>query len=294
MKACSGKMPAIWLGVFLLFYAFLLGPFTAYMASKPIEEKLGYVPSAQVLRPLSAGMKELAGAGLVIKVLMYFGGITDENVKRIRPVVEVEGMTRMLQGASALDPYNMDAYYFAQAFMAWDPGKLATANVMLDRGMEYRTWDWYLPVFAGFNHAYFLKDYEKAAVYFKRAADLTGDQLFVGLTGRYMQQTGQTELAISYLKGMVATARGELAKRTYATRLLAFERVLEIEKARDRFVTAVGRLPKDVDELLRQGFLLERPVDPYGGSFYLLVDGKVTTTSKFALGAAERLKAEKK
>ena len=294
MKACSGKMPALWLGAFLFSYVLLLGPFTAYMSHKPIEQKLGYAPSAQVIRPLSAGMKELAGASLVMKVLMYFGGITDDNIKLVRPEVDVEGMSRMLQGATTLDPYNMDVYYFSQAFLAWDARKLAVANAMLDKGMEYRTWDWYLPFFAGFNHAYFLKDYNKAAVYFKRAADLTGDRLFVGLAGRYMQQSGQTELAISYLKGMVLTARGELAKKTYTTRLRAFERVLEIEKARDRFVADEGRLPKDIDELLRRGILLERPVDPYGGQFYFLADGKVTTTSRFALGAAERQKTEKK
>lgn len=293
MKAGSGKLPALVLGLSLFLYVLLLAPFTGYMSRKPIEEKLGFVPSAQVIRPLSAGMRELAGAGLMMKVIMYFGGVTDENVKRVRTVMDVEGMARMLQGAAVLDPYNMDVYYFSQAFMAWDAGKLATVNAMLDKGMEYRTWDWYLPYFAGFNHAYFLKDYKKAAAYFKRAADLSGFQLFAGLAGRYMQQSGQTELAISYLKGMVATARGELAKKTYATRLRAFEEVLEIEKARDRFVAREGRLPKDVDELLRTGMLQKQPVDPYGGTFLLNPDGKVTATSKFAFAPSVKKEAKK-
>lgn len=276
------KMPGIFVGLFLVSYALLIGPFSAYMAAKPIEEKLGYVPPAQVIRLFSAGMKESSGAGLVMKVMMYFGGVTDENSKKVSTEVDVEGMSRMLQGAVELDPYNMDAYYFSQAFLVWDAKQIEVANDMLDHGMKYRTWDWYLPFFAGFNNAYFLKDFDKAAAYYKRAADLTGDRMFVGLAGRYMQQAGKTALAIVYLKGMLATAHDELTKKTFATRLKAFEEVQKIEEARDQFLAVMGRLPKDIDELLQAGILTHRPYDPYGGTFYLQPDGKVLSTSKFA------------
>lgn len=278
----------------LLLYLLIIGPFSAYMTAKPIEEKLGYVPSAQVIRPLAAGMKELSAAVLVMKVMMYFGGLYDERVNLVPRPPDYPGMARLLDGAVALDPYNMDAYYFAQSFLVWDTGEVKRANAMLDNGMRYRTWDWYLPFFAGFNSAYFLKDYEKAAEYYKRAADLTGEKLFIGLAGRYMQEAGQTEMAILYLKGMLATARGALEKEAYATRLKAFSGVRQIELARDLFVKEQGHLPKDLEELVRRRYLSQIPLDPYGGQFYLLADGKVATTSKFAFAVAERQKTEKK
>lgn len=278
----------------LVLYALILGPFSGYMRSKPIEEKLGYVPSIKVIKALSADHKELLGAGLVMKVVMYFGGLVDQEAKAVVRPPDYLGMSRMLHGAVKLDPYNMDAYYFAQAFLVWDAQQVKVANDLLDYGMQYRTWDWYLPFFSGFNHAYFLKDYPKAAVYYRRAADLSGDQLFATLAGRYFQEAGQTELAVGYLKGMLATARDELARKSFATRLKAFQEVRRIELARDRYREKMGRMPESVDQLLKGGYLAPPPVDPYGGLFFLDETGKVSTTSKFAFGAGSQKEADEK
>lgn len=281
----SQKGVAIPLLIAVVLYLQIIGPFTAYMTAKPIEEKLGYVPSAQVIRPLAAGMNEFSAAALVIKVMMYFGGLFETRENLVQSPPDYAGMARLLEGAVTLDPYNMDAYYFAQAFLVWDTGQVKLANDLLDNGMRHRTWDWYLPFFAGFNSAYFLKDFEKAAEYYKRAADLTGEKLFVGLAGRYMQEAGQTEMAIDYLKAMLITARGELAKQGYATRLRAFERVLQIEQAVKHFSVNEGRFPVALDELLQHSYLEQVPQDPYGGDFYLHADGKVATTSKFSFSS---------
>jgi tetratricopeptide (TPR) repeat protein len=108
----------------------------------------------------------------------------------------------MIHGAVQLDPYNMDAYYFGQAILVWDVGKVELANELLDYGMRFRTWDWYLPFFAGFNQAYFLKDYTKAARYYDRAGELSGSDLFKNLAGRYLQESGKTDLALAYLSAM--------------------------------------------------------------------------------------------
>src|ERR1035437_4961022 len=51
--------------------------------------------------------------------------------------------------------------------------------------MKYRTWDWQLPFFAGFNSAFFLKDYAAAARYYQRAGELSGSDLSRLLAGRY-------------------------------------------------------------------------------------------------------------
>jgi len=283
-----GPVALLFVGIFL--YLLLIGPFSAYMNAKPIEEKLGYVPSAQVIRPFAAGMEEFSAAALVAKVIMYFGGLSETRANRVKHPPDYVGIERLLSSALVLDPYNMDAYYFAQAFLVWDAREVKKANALLDTGMKYRTWDWYLPFFAGFNSAYFLKDYKQAATYYKRAADLTGEKLFIGLAGRYMQEAGQTEMAIDYLKAMVATARGELAKKTYAIRLEAFEQVLQIEQAVKRFFSDQKRFPTAIDELLMHDYLPAIPRDPYGGTFSLSENGQVKTTSKFAFGTHTRQK----
>jgi len=279
------RFPLSMLLLGLLGYGLILGPFVMYMRSKPIEEKLGYMPSIKILKPMSADQKELVGASLVMKVLMYFGGVIgkeQEGKANVAPP-DLPGMSRLLHGAVQLDPYNMDAYYFAQGFLTWDAKQFKVANDLLDYGMRYRTWDWYLPFFAGFNNAYFIKDYPKAAAYYKRAGDLSGQDLHKSLAGRYMQESGQTDLAIVYLTAVEKGVKNQALKRNYQIRLAAFHEVKRIETARDRFKAEHGGLPVSVDQLVQLGLLAPAPADPYGGRFYLEPSGKVATTSKFAL-----------
>jgi hypothetical protein len=285
----SKRSPLVLLIIGLISYLLLITPFTSYMRNKPIEEKLGYVPSIKVLKPLSADLKELTGASLVFKVMMYYGGLISKfEAGKAPDPPDLQGMSRLLHGAVQLDPYNMDAYYFAQSFLTWDAGQVKVANAMMEYGMKYRTWDWYLPFFAGFNHAFFLKDYPKAAQFYKSAGDLSGMDLHIKLAGRYMQESGQTDLAIYYLSGMVKTTSNPAVKKSYQIRLRAFQEVRRIEVARDRFIAQRGGAPDTVKQLIQSGLLNPKPVDPYGGTFYMEAAGKVSTTSKFAFATKNK------
>jgi len=274
-------------GIFLaglLGYCLVLSPFSVYMRSKPVIEKIGYVPSIKFFKSLSTDQKELTAASLVFKVLMYYGGLLTQAPagQLFSQPPDLRGMSRLLHGAVQLDPYNMDAYYFAQSFLTWDARQYKLANDLLDYGMKYRTWDWQLPFFAGFNAAFFLKDATKAAAYYQTAGELSGQPLHRSLASRYLQESGQTELAVAYLSGMVKTAQNEAVKQTYLVRLNAFREVRRIELARDQFRAKHQKLPDSVEQLVQTGYLHPAPSDPYGGRFYLDPRGSVDTTSKFA------------
>ena len=265
-------------------YLALLAPFTAYLRNKPFDEKLGYVPHADVLKPLSADQKQFVAAWFVLKTASYYGGLVQQAQSRIYEPPEYFGMYKTIETALHLDPYNMDGYYFAQAILAWDMKRIHEANALLEHGMKYRDWDFYLPYFAGFNYAYFLKDYAKAAKYYQRVGELTGDALAMRLAGRYMYEAGRTDLAIAYLAAMEKGAQNESIKKTFQIRLKALREVRRIEMAQEQYRHVVKRGPKTVDELLQGGYLQEPPVDPYGGKFYIDKDGVIRSTSKFAFG----------
>jgi hypothetical protein len=281
-KAIGRLSPYLLLVALLLCYVTLIVPFSSYMQNKPFAEKVANVPSVNLLQFMSADHKQLVGASLVMEVLVYFGGLMDQDPSKIEVPPDYPAMSRLIHASVKLDPYNMDSYYFAQSMLVWDVGQIKLANDLLIYGMKYRTWDWYLPFFAGFNYAYILKDYEPAARYYKLAGKLSGQPLFVKLAGRYMHEAGQTDLGIIYLIAMVESARNPAIKKTYELRLEALQAVRIIELARDAYRQGNGRQQTSLEELLQAGYLKDVPEDPYGGSFYLDSEGGVKTTSKFA------------
>lgn len=262
-------------------YGAIINPFVTQLENRPLLAKVGYIPQGSVMRFASADQKQLMASYLVLKVLTYFGVGSEDVQKRVGQEIDYSGMSKIIESTIQLDPYNMDAYYFNQAILVWDLKQYEKAIELLDYGMKYRDWDHYLPFFAGFNSAYFLKDYEKAAQYYKRAGELTGAELFQQLTSRYLHQTGQTGLAIAYLSTIKNTARSKSIRKRLSERLLAFEGVYKIEQALQIFVRETGKRDVNVEGLVRVGHLTEVPVDPYGGEYYIDEDGSVTSTSNF-------------
>jgi tetratricopeptide (TPR) repeat protein len=152
---------------------------------------------------------------------------------------------------------------------------------MLERGIEYRTWDWTLPFFTAFNSAYFQQDYQRAAKYYQRAAELSGAALFSRLAGRYLYETSQTDQAIAYLSVMVETARNSSIRESFELRLQAYREVQMVEHALQRYFEKFGGYPETIQQLVGTGFLEREPFDPYGGTFYLDENSRVRLTSNF-------------
>ena len=269
--------------LFIVAYFLLVLPFTDFLANRPLSVKLGYLPHPQLLKVLSADQDLLVAEMAVVKVLFYYGtliGKFQENVI-VRP--EYANMYRTLQTATQLDPYNMDAYYFAQAAFTWQLNRIAEVNALLKHGAEYRTWDPWINFYLGFNYAYFLKDYSNAARYLQRAGELApGNALFARLAARYYYESAQTEIGLVFLDTMIAGAKDGAVKQTYTVRRDALLAVLTLEKAQAAFNLKMGRQPKTLDELLLTGFLKQVPKDPYGGNFYLDESHRVRSTSKLA------------
>ncbi len=268
-------------------YLLVIFPFTAYMNNRAFVEKMGYVPAPEFLRLVSADQKQTLAAALMMKVIIYYGGQVEKS-KNQTVAVDYPGMFQVIRTSVILDPYNTDAYYFAQAVLVWGAHQVEAANELLKYGMRYRNWDYYLPYFAGFNYAFFLKDYANAAIYYKRAGELLGTDLPMNLAGRYMYESGRTDMAIAYLTEMIRGAGNEAVRNSLQTRLKAFLGVRTIEQAKELFHRTVHRDPASVEELMRKGYLKELPVDPYGGQFYIDKQGMVRSTSKFAFGVVKK------
>lgn len=267
----------------LLAHLALLPVLAGFMARRPVEVKLGYVPHPQVLKLVSADHALAVAEMAVVKVLFYFGTLAEKFNEKVIIRPERANMFRTLLTAVQLDPYNMDAYYFTQAAFTWEVGRVAEVNEMLEWGIRHRTWDPWLQFYVGFNYAYFLKDYARAAPYMRRAAELSGNPMFAGLAARYFYESEQVGLGLVFLEAMIAQSKDKAVRQTYELRRDALLAVQQIETALAAYRQRNGRSPGELQELVKAGLLDALPADPYGGEFYLDPEGKVRTTSKLAV-----------
>jgi hypothetical protein len=271
--------------ILLISYVAIITPFTAYLKNRPVALKLGYLPDANVMKMVSGDQRTLLAEIAIVKVLFYYGSLAEKaSGNKIALQPEYYNMFKTLETAIILDPYNMDAYYFAQAAFTWEVGRAADVTRLLEYGMKYRTWDWYLPFYAGFNEAYFLKDYAGAAKHMKKAAELSGDSLFTTLAARYFYESGRSELGIIFLQSMEQGAKDPKIRELYAVRKRALLVVETLNRAVARFRALNNRPPLNLQELVSAGTIAKLPEDPYGGRFYLDEKGSVRSTSKFAFG----------
>jgi len=245
--------------------------------ARPPQARLGFYPPAPVIKALTADHYQFMSQVISLQCLFYFGTLVELRSQ----APDWWRIYRAVYTSTRLDPYNMDAYYFAQAVLTWETGMIQQALELLEYGFAHRTWDWYLPFYISFDYAFFLKDYEKAGMYLKKAAELKpGVEWFATLAARYFYEGGSTALALAYLQEMIPAARNEAIKKRLVTRAKAFEKVLQIEQAIAAYKEHFQADPEDIGRLVNAGLLERIPDDPYGGTFYLDEQGRVRTTSK--------------
>lgn len=277
MKQATG------LALLVVCYVAIIVPFSSLLVHRPLEVRLGVPPDARLLKSVTADQRYAVADWLIVRVLFYFGTLMEQDRRVVSPKPEYYNMFKTLETALKLDPYNMDAYYFMQAAFTWEIGRANDVNRVLAYGMKHRVWDYQLPFYAGFNAAYFLKDYKAAALYMRRAAELSGEPLFINLAARYFYEAGENELGLIFLDSMMKGVRDPGVKKVFALRKAALEAVRKIQQViADYRLANGGKIPDNIDELVATGFLDKVPVDPYGGTFYLDQDGKVRSTSKFS------------
>ena len=240
----------------------------------------GYIIPSKFSRILALGNQGVLSDFLFLKTSTFVGGRGMSG--QMMEEEDWDFVVRSLGVVTDLDPYFVDPYVLAEGLLAWDAGKIEAANQLLEKGMRYRTKDWRLPFYVGFNHFYFLKDFQTASGFIMQAAELPGSPSYLKTLGaRLAYYGGKTKTALLFLKEMLADAKDPLLKKRLDMRLKALEGSVVIEEALERYRHDNGNLPTSLNDLLLTGYLVAFPVDPYGGEWVFRKDGRVFSTSKF-------------
>jgi len=241
----------------------------------------GYIIPSKFSRILALGNQGLLSDFLFLKAATFIGGRSSSG--SLLNEEDWQYVIRSLDVVTDLDPYFADPYVLAEGLLAWDAGKPEAANQLLIKGMKYRTSDWRLPFFAGFNNFYFLKNYEVASGFIMTASQLSGSPAYLATLGaRLAYYGGKSKTALLFLQQMLADTDDVLLIKRLQMRLQALERAVLIEDALEQFKNQEKRLPNELSELVTAGYLITLPLDPYGGKWGILKNGRVFSTSKFA------------
>lgn len=240
----------------------------------------GFVLPSKFSRILAVGYKGLLSDFQMLKTITFYGErvVLQEQLSEDDVLYIVAG----LDAVTDLDPYFLDPYIFTEGVLAWDAGNLDEANRILSRGMEARPEDWQIPFFIGFNYFYFLGDNATGAEYLMRASRLPGAPDFLSpLAARLGYYGGKAKTAIMFLQGILAQTSDEGLRTRLSLRLLALKRADAIEEGLEAFKLGEGRMPVALPELVAKGYLETLPLDPYGGQWVILENGRVFSSSRF-------------
>jgi hypothetical protein len=243
------------------------------------ENYMGYILPSKIIGPASLEFSGIVSDFLFLKVITFFGGEFIQNVRLEER--HAEFLYESVNSLTNLDPWFWDAYLVADMILTWDFGKIDLANKLLLKAKKYRTNDFKVPYYIGFNYFYFLKDNANGAKYLMEAAELPGAPGYLpSLATRLSMYQDQYGPAILFLKNTLKTIQSPDLKKQFETRLKTLMIMEGLEKKVHEFKAKFGIFPDRLSDLSDKGLIKSIPDDPYGGKFILLKNKRVYTTSK--------------
>ncbi len=265
--------------IFLLtLHVALLGKMTEATKSLPQEDarERSLVLPSQLIKVLSLEFDGLVSDYLFFETMTYIGGHLRKDGSIILSKEEWYWIYNTLDVASDLDPYFIDPYYVANAYLTWDAGMVKEANQILEKGRKGRDWDWSLPFFMGFNEFFFLRNNERASSLLMESSKRPGAPSYIeNLALKLSVQAGRIESSILFLEELLQREGDANLKKRYEMKVKTFRIMQVIERAVAEYRGRFGRVPKSLDDLVARRILSSIPKDPSGGEFFIDLEGRI-------------------
>ena len=277
------------LEIFLVFVLTLsLSHFVSQKISKKekIEDTERILPKSSFLNFLALEFKETVADLLWLQVTQIYG---ERDFPKKATYRDWQYLYRLTSLVVELDPYFFIPYYFTAFIFPWQAGMVKEANRVLKRGMFYRTWDWRLPFYIGFNVYFFLGDNEEASRYIMRASRLPEAPKYLPqLASRLLYEAGRLENALILLEEIYSVTEDEAFKEEILKRMFALKHILFLERAVSFYEKKFREKPTSLEDLVKKGIIPEIPREPYGGRYYLDETGRVMSTSQLRQKGGEK------
>lgn len=278
--------PAAWVALVVLLAA-VIGLQMIQAAQPPfampegVSTNLLYVRSPQVLRRATLSFQALAADVYWIRAVQHYGGtkLSDDRHK------QYDVLYPLLDLTTSLDPYFDLVYKFGSVFLA-EPypagaGRPDQAIALLQKGLRSRPDRWELAQGVGFVYYWWLADYQNAAMWFNRAADMPAAPDWLRpLAAVTLAQGGNRASSRVLWTEIGRNADADWLRDQASFRLKqldALDGIDFIQRIVDQYRARVGAPPASWADMMRAGLLRGVPPDPTGVPFRLdPVTAKVT------------------
>ena len=242
-------------------------------AAPIVETRLLYVPDGTVLARMALSFDALLADVYWIRALQHYGATKRSEAGEKR----YELLGPLLDITTTLDPGFNVAYRFGAIFLTEaypnGPGRPDLAIALLRKGIEEMPdkWEYYMDI--GFIYYWWLQDYDHAAAWFEKAADVPGASWWLrALAANTLAAGGSRDSSRMLWRQLHDSADNDWIRNESARRLRQLQALDDIDQlvgAAQRFVEQTGRPPRSWEELIAAGLLAGIPVDPTGRSYVM-------------------------
>ena len=235
-----------------------------------------YVPSGKYLKKMSFGYQSALADLIYLWAIQYYSDTAVPDRYR--------NLDHIFSIISELDPHYQDPYLTGALIAVYEAHDLDLAFKILDRGMERNPDQWLFPFEAGHYAQIFKKDFDLARKYFARAMDLPGAPIIARrLYANAAYRTQDLETAWKTWLDVYQTAPDERIKKIASNHLYQVKAAIDtgrIKEAIRKYKDAYRRLPMNLGQLVKAGFLAGLPQDLDGHDYvYAPQTGAVGTAT---------------
>ncbi len=270
-----------------VFHAVLYGQTFERKSGLDEQVRVNYVLPASFTRAAALDFKGVIADFQLLQGIFFIG----DKIESQNRITEAEWnyLVRIITAVTRLDPYFFDTYHFATGMLTWGAGRYQDAINILETARQYNPDDYRFPYHIGFIYFYFLHDNQKGAQYLELASrNPDAPPILASLSSRLAYYKGNYQFSIELIQRMLDRERSPEIRSYYQKRLTALENALLLEKAVKQYKEDLQQFPESIDVMLKQNYIDKIPLEPYGGDWIFLKNGRVYSTSKFANASQEK------
>jgi len=253
-----------------------------------------WVQSGPLASRLALGFDSLVADIYWMRAVIYYGGkrqLTGEQAAAAQ-ASNFDLLHPLLQLVTTLDPHFKVAYRFGAIFLTEaypnGPGRPDLAIELLQRGIEndFGRWEYFEDI--AFVYYWWLKDFQKAAEWFKRAGEQPGAPTWLAPLAAVTLTEGGDRQSSRFLWNQILESSDNDWMRNNASlrlrQLDAMDVLDELNRRVELFTSRQGRPPRDLVEFAAAERLRGVPADPTGVPYMLNPE-----TGKIELGRGSQL-----